>query len=151
MKYYHSYGILCTSFERGGTLRTEARKKAENAFTVGVFLIVVLRFALAFASFGDKGVNPYVFAALDLLSAWPYARYTAKVVIALADYDYSRLARDGALWAFWFLLPYLYLFFAASNVPVALWLGVGLWMGVFGIAAVVGMIRKARKQRATHA
>lgn len=133
--------------DKGETLKTEARKKAENVFTLGVFLVVAVRFVLAFASFGDKGVNPIIFAALDIVSAYPYARYTAKVVIALADYDYSRLARNGAWWLAWFLLPYIYLFYAAENVPSGLWLGVALWMAVFGLAAIVGMIRKARATR----
>lgn len=131
----------------GGTLKIEVRNKLENAFTLTVFLIVVLRFVLAFASFGDKGVNPYIFGALDLVSAYPYARYTAKVVVALADYSYARLSYNGALWLFWFMLPYIYLFIAAKNVPSSLWVGVLAWMGVFGVAAVIGMFRKARAAR----
>jgi hypothetical protein len=128
-------------------LKKETRKKAEGAFTIGVFLIVIARFFLATASFGDRGVNPWIFALLDIVSAWPYAHYTARLVFALALSEYSRIAYNGVMWVFWFLLPYLYLFAAARDVPSTIWLGLALWMSIFGGAAVFGIIRKSRLQR----
>lgn len=119
-----------------------SEKKAERAFTWGIFAFIVLRFVIAWGSFGDKNVNPFIFGFLDAITAWPYAHYTAKTVFALIRSDYKKSGISIAWWLFWFLVPYVYIIMVGQNIPSALWWGLGLWISIMFCVAIFGMIRK---------
>lgn len=122
-------------------------QKVEKAFTGVVLLIIVVRFFVAWGSFGDNNVNPFIFLVCDLVTAWPYAHYTTKTAYALTRYEYRKACVSGLWWFFWFIIPYLYIVYVGQDVPAGLWWGLGAWVSLMLVFGVVGMFRKASRDR----
>jgi hypothetical protein len=83
---------------------------AESVFTWGVFVFVIARAALVWKPLQDGSVNPYIFLALDVLTAYPYAKSWPRLFRSVA----ARRADGVAFWAAVLLgslvAPYLYVF-----------------------------------------
>ena len=123
-----------------------------RAWVIGNIAFSAVRALIAWPTFGRYGVNPWVFLALDILTAPPYGLSQALTVKILRDP--SRPQRDALIWAagviVFFLAPYAYIFAASGDMPLFAYLGVIAWMAVFGILAVVRMYREVRAEHPEH-
>jgi len=118
-----------------------------RAWAVGVILFSVARALIAWPTLGSYGVNPWVFLAVDVVTAPPYGIAQAVTVKILRNR--SRLPRDAAPWALvvvlMFLAPYLYILLASDeDMPALAYAGVAAWALFFGILAVLRMRRQVR-------
>ncbi len=109
-----------------------------RAWAVGIFLFSAARALFAWPTLGRYGVDPWIFLAIDLVTALPYGIAQALTVKTLRDP--TRSASEAVGWAavvvVTFLLPYLYIFMSSGSLPLLATLGVLAWMLVFGILAV---------------
>lgn len=120
-----------------------------RAWTVGILAFSAARALIAWPTLGRYGVDPWLFLALDIVTAFPYGFGQAVTVKIVRDR--SRPASDAVPWAVvvavMFLAPYIYIFLASGSMPALAYLGVLLWMAVFGAFAVVRMVRDIRSGR----
>ncbi|CAN5414654.1 hypothetical protein BH10ACT3_BH10ACT3_09330 [soil metagenome] len=116
------------------------------AWVAGNIAFSAVRALIAWPTFGRYGVNPWVFLALDILTAPPYGLSQALTVKILREQD--RPQSDAFLWAagvvVFFLAPYVYIFAVSGNVPVLAYVGVVAWMLLFGVLAVLRMYRQIK-------
>lgn len=114
---------------------------AESVFTWGVFAYVVIRALTVWKPLQDGQVNPYVFLALDLLTAYPYAKSWPRLIRSIR----SRRADQIVFWAMVLtgsvVLPYLYVFIAGDDIATWVW-----WLfGAFLVMAVVSAAARLRR------
>lgn len=116
---------------------------------MGIFLFSAARALVAWPTLGRYGVNPWVFLAIDIVTALPYGVGQAVTVKILRNR--SRPPTDAVGWAAlvaaMFLAPYVYILVASGDMPLYAYLGVILWMLVFGVLAAVRMRRQVRQDR----
>ncbi len=119
-----------------------------RAWVIGNIAFSAARALIAWPTFGQYGLNPWVFLALDVVTAPPYGLSQALTVKILRDPE--RPASDAVLWCagvvFFFLLPYVYLFGATGDVSPVAYVGVGVWMALFGVLTVVRIVREVRAE-----
>jgi hypothetical protein len=117
-----------------------------RAWVVGNIAFSAGRALIAWPTFGRYGLNPWTFLFLDVITAPPYGLSQALTVKILRDPD--RPAHDSFVWcagvAVFFLLPYVYLFTATGDVPAFAYIGVLLWMAVFGVLTVIRIVKEVR-------
>lgn len=118
----------------------------ERSWIVGVVLFTIFRFFVAYGTLHRYGVNVWFFGAIDLLTAVPYGLGTARVVGSLVDHHYQATARWGAIAAFCFLAPYLYVALAGRThrVPEEVYIVLAVLVVCFGLNATIGIRRKVR-------
>jgi hypothetical protein len=109
----------------------------ERLLIAGIIVCVVSRFVVTWESFGDYGVNPWVFAAIDLATAWPYARAWPRVLRATRERRTDAALRAGLVLAACLAAPYLYVAAAARHAPAELLVGLGAVLAF--AAGLVGM------------
>ncbi len=137
----------------GGALRTWVSDVRSlgifgRAWVLGNVAFSAARALIAWPTFGRYGLDPWTFLALDVITAPPYGLSQALTVKILRDPD--RPARDSLVWCagvvLFFLLPYVYLFTATGDVPGFAYIGVLLWMAVFGVLTVIRIIKEVRAE-----
>ncbi len=115
-----------------------------RAWAIGIILFSAARALIAWPTLGRYGVNPWVFLAVDIVTAPPYGVAQAVTVMVLRDRN--RPQRDAWGWALvvivMFLAPYGYILVSSGELPLLAYLGVGAWMALFGVLAVVRMRRQ---------
>ena len=131
--------------ERGGTW-SDIRSLGVfgRAWSLGILLFSLARALIAWPTLGRYGVDPWLFLAIDIVTALPYGLGQAITVKILRDRE--RSPRDAAFWAIVvavsFLAPYIYIFIASGSMPLLAYLGVLAWMIVFGTLAVIRIRRQ---------
>jgi hypothetical protein len=122
------------------------RALLERSWVVGVVLFTIARFFVAYGTLNRYHVNIWYFGAIDLLTAVPYGIGTARVVGSLVDRHYQATARWGAIAAFCFLAPYLYVALAGRThqVPNEVYVVLGVLVVCFGLNAGIGIRRRVR-------
>lgn len=118
-----------------------------RAWAVGVVLFSVARALLTWPTLSTYGVDPWVFLAIDVITAPPYGVGQALTVKILRDP--SRHTRDATGWAalvvVMFLAPYIYILMASGErMPLAAYVLVALWALLFGTLAIVRMRKQVR-------
>jgi len=123
------------------TVEPSMADKAEKVFTVGIFVYVIARAIPIWRPLQDGSVNPWIFLALDLGTAYPYAKSLPRLLRAIAARRAERIAGWAAVFTGALLLPYLYV--AAVGNDIANW----VWavLGVFLLAAVIGAALRIRR------
>lgn len=119
------------------------------AWVAGVSAFAIARALIAWPTLGRYGVNPWVFLALDVGTAPPYAYGQVKLVKSI-------LKRAHAQTQFWtvvvlvsFLAPYIYVFVAGSGeLPAIGYAIVAVLAGVFGAASIARFRRTLRSEQA---
>ncbi len=118
-----------------------------RAWSVGIIAFSAARALLAWPALGRYGVNPWLFLAIDLLTAPPYGISQAVTVKILRDP--TRPQRDALGWGLvvvaMFLAPYLYIFVGSGEMPRLAYVGLVAWMVVFGAFAVLRTVRQIRE------
>lgn len=102
----------------------------------------VLRFVLAWGSFGRYGVNPWIFGIIDVGTAWPYAKSTAGMVKAGWAGRWAVLGGWALASLAMFFAPYAYLWSAGNGMPGSVRLGLGVIVVVLFAAASAGIVRR---------
>ena len=116
----------------------------KRAWIIGVVGYSILRAVIAWGLFRDYGVNPWVFAVIDIGTAIPYASAVAELPGAIARSAPRAIGRHLVVAVVTFLAPYAYIWIAAEDAPTDLRSGLlVLVVCLFG-AAGVGVWRKSR-------
>lgn len=122
-----------------------------RSWAIGVVLFSAARALVAWPTLGRYGVDPWVFLAIDLLTAPPYGVAQAVTVKILRDA--RRPWHDASVWAgivlAAFLAPYVYVFAASGSLPPLATIGVLVWMCVFGALAAWRTWSQIRSGRST--
>ena len=117
-----------------------------RAWAVGIFLFSAARALIAWPTLGRYGVDPWLFLAIDLVTALPYGIAQALTVKILRDR--SRPPGDSVPWAVvvvvMFVLPYVYIFVSSGSMPLLATVGVVAWMVLFGALAGLRMRRQIK-------
>ena len=118
-----------------------------RAWAIGVVLFSVGRALITWPTLSTYGVNPWVFLAIDVVTAPPYGIAQALTVKILRDR--TRPPRDALIWAVivvvMFLAPYIYIIAASEEqMPLIAYLLVAAWAVVFGTLAVLRMRKQIK-------
>ena len=130
--------------------RGQRRKTLEASWVAGVVVFVVVRFVVAYSALVEYDrLTVVIFGLLDLGTAVPYAIGTARLVTSLVDGDVEIAARWGALAAFCFLAPYLWIAWAGRDgeFPTIVYVVTAILAVCLGINAVLGLRRRVRAER----
>lgn len=119
------------------------------AWIVGVSAFAITRALIAWPTLGRFGVNPWIFLALDVGTAPPYAYGQVRLIK-------SMLNKTHASTQFWtivvlvsFMAPYVYVFIAGSGeLPVVGYVIVGVLALIFGAASAARFRKTLRSQQA---
>ena len=123
---------------------TKQRFNLKTAWIVGVVGYAILRAVIAWGLFRDYGVNPWVFAVIDIGTAIPYATAVAELPGAIARSERRGIIRRLVVAVVTFMAPYAYIWLAAEDAPTDLRGGLlVLVVCLFG-AAGIGVWRKSR-------
>ncbi len=102
--------------------------------TFFIYGYVVGRFISVYGVFAPYHVNPWVFLVLDLVTAWPYAYAIPRLIEALLVKRQERRVEAVIWWASVvaasFAAPYVYVAFAAQNVPWELITGLSVFVAL---------------------
>jgi hypothetical protein len=118
-----------------------------RAWAVGVVLFSVGRALLTWPTLSTYGVNPWVFLAIDVITAPPYGVAQALTVKILRDR--SRPPKDALGWGVlvivMFLAPYGYIIWASEEqMPPVAYALVGAWAILFGTLAFMRMRKQIK-------
>jgi hypothetical protein len=128
-----------------GTLR----RYLTISWVVTIVLFTLARCLVAREALQRYGLNIWVFMAIDLVTALPYAIGVAKVVTSIID-------RDSSAASFWalvagasFLAPYGYIAWAGrgASFPPVVYVVLGVMIVLFGANAVRSVRRSVRNAR----
>lgn len=116
---------------------------------IGLIAYAIVRFFLVGALFASHGVNPWVFLAIDCLTAITYVLGLEHLVVALKDtrFHAGQLLAWGFLAAASFAAPYAYVFVASHTLPDGLALGLGIVIVLLLANAVIGLLKRLRRNR----
>lgn len=118
----------------------------KRAWIAGVVGYSILRAVIAWGLFRDYGVNPWIFAVIDIGTAVPYATAVAELPGAIVGSKASTIGRHVVVAVTTFIAPYGYIWLVADGAPTNLRSGLlVLVVCLFG-AAGVGVWRKMRRQ-----
>ena len=134
------------------------RRKRLELLWIGVgFSYSLFRVWVANVTVKKYGVPILWFAAVEVLSSFPYSLGTARVVARLVDREYPAALRWGLLAAATFVAPEVYIVAASRHhcrrnpechaMPTSVYVVLGLIVVVLGSVAVVGVTRKVKQTR----
>ncbi len=116
-----------------------------RGWLVSVVGYTVARLVVAWGALGSYGVNPVVFAVVDVATAWPYAVATSNVVASAWRGDTRRLLGWAAAALVLFLAPYAYLFAAGAAMPASVRTALAVMVVAIGAMVATGLVRRARR------
>lgn len=118
-----------------------------RAWILGVFAFSVARALVAWPTLSQYGVNPWVFLAIDVVTAFPYAVGQVKVVNGFRYRKYGAVQAWALIVAATFLAPYAYIVLAGQErIPMIVYVVIGLLATVFGAASVMRMRNQYRSE-----
>lgn len=124
------------------------RRKWSRMWALVVVGWSVLRTIIVWAAVGDYGLNPWIYLAIDLVSASTDAVTTPRMVLSFVDGNYRRAAEWAAISLGAFIVPDIYIFVGTRQLPGSIVLVIVGIIAVTFIAAVVAVMRKVKA--ATH-
>ena len=124
-------------------------KRASQIWLVLVLLWAIARALLINKLFGSHGVNGFIYLAVDLASSFPYAIYSARLVITFISREFTNVYRNAILTALFFYIPDVYILVTAQKVPSGLYLILFLTIALFSAFAIATIARDIRNKRRT--
>jgi len=116
-----------------------------RAWIVGVFAFSVARALVAWPTLSQYGVNPWVFLAIDVVTAFPYALGQVKVVNGFRYRQYGAVQLWALVVAATFFAPYAYIVLAGQErIPTIVYVVIGVLATVFGAASLLRMRNQYR-------
>jgi hypothetical protein len=110
---------------------------AESVFTWGVFAYVVVRALTVWQPLQDGQVNPYIFLALDLATAYPYAKSWPRLIRSIRGRRPDRIVFWAMVLLGSVLLPYAYVFIAGDDIATWVWYLFGAFLALAAVSAAV--------------
>ena len=127
--------------------KAERRKRVEHLW-VGITLAWGFgRVLVVWGALGRYGVNPWVYAGIELATSGPYGVATARVVTSLLDRKNQAASRWAALGLAMFLAPDLYIVVAGRGMPTYVYVVVSVLVTTLGALAFFSMRAKVAKGR----
>ena len=122
---------MSASLESEPLVRTlEGRRRLERWWFGLVMAWSAIRVAAVWRWLDIYGVNPLVYALVDVGSSAPYALGSARTIGALIDRKYGRAAMWSLLAAVCFAAPDVYIVAAGHDMP---------W-GVYGVVGAIALL-----------
>jgi hypothetical protein len=116
-----------------------------RAWIIGVFAFSVARALVAWPTLSQYGVNPWVFLAIDVVTAFPYALGQVKVINGFRYHKYAAVQAWSLVVATTFLAPYIYIVLAGKErIPALVYIVIGALALVFGSASILRMRNQYR-------
>ncbi len=116
-----------------------------RAWIVGVFAFSIARALVAWPTLSQYGVNPWIFLAIDVLTAFPYALGQVKVVNGFRFRKYGAVQVWSLVVAVTFLAPYIYIVVAGKErIPTLVYVVIVALAVTFGSASVLRMRNQYR-------
>lgn len=123
-----------------------------KAWILGVFGFSVARALVVWPTLGDRGVNPWIFLIIDVVTAWPYAYGQVRVVKDARSGDWRGVQLWAVITFLAFIAPYAYIISAGSGELGAFaWIIIGVLVVFFGVASVIRIVRQIRAPEETPA
>lgn len=115
---------------------------------MGVVLgYAVIRATLIWKIFAKYGVNPYIYLAVDLVSAYFYAIYSAKLVEEFLRRNYRPTLKYLLLSLLTNFLPDIYVLLTAKEVPEFIFKTFIQIILLLGVITALGVVREIRNRR----
>jgi hypothetical protein len=116
------------------------------SWVIGIVLFTLGRLVVAKGTLEEYGLNLWVFAVIDLVTAVPYALGVAKVVTAMIDRNFAGTTSWAAVAVGSFLAPYLYIAWAGQDAsfPTEVYVALAVLIVIFGGNAILSVRRKVR-------
>lgn len=127
-----------------------ARSKADQAerlFTLGIFAYSLLRVVPVWGAMEEGNVNPWAFLALDVGTAWPYAKSMARTVRSIAGRNIDGVLAWGTVLVGTFLAPYAYVYAVGENIPGYVWGVLGAFIALGAVLATRSIVTGVRAAR----
>ena len=119
------------------------------AWVVGVSAYAVVRALVAWPTLGRYGVNPWVFLAIDLGTAPPYAYAQVQLIKSFGRREYGGVQVWTGIALVSFLAPYVYILIAGSDdlPPLGYAIVIALVL-VFAAASLARFREAVRREQA---
>lgn len=129
----------------------QRRRRLSRMWAGMVVLWSLFRTLLVWAAVGDYGLNPWIYLAIDLVSASIDAVTTPRMVLSFIDDQHRHAVRWAVISLVAFVLPDLYIFVGTRTLPrnvVIIVLGIITLTFAIAVTTVVRKVRAGRKARA---
>ena len=130
---------------------SDARKNIQRLWVVLSVIYGVFRWVLVWHYLKKYGVQPMIFGVIELSSSCGYAIYSGRLVVAAIDQELSRHKRVVMITIMWFILPDVYIFMSAGQMPrtvVGFIVTAVLFTGVIGVTAILRRLKTNSRQSA---
>ncbi len=124
------------------------RRRLSYTWAAVVLAWAFIRTALVWAAVGDYGLNPWIYLAIDLVSATVSAISTPRMVLSFIDEHYVQAVGWAVIALVAFIFPDVYIFLGTRELPTGLIVIICVVIGVTLLASVIGVLRKIHKGRA---
>lgn len=124
------------------------RRRLSYTWAAVVLAWAFIRTALVWAAVGDYGLNPWIYLAIDLVSATVSAISTPRMVLSFIDEHYVQAVGWAVIALVAFIIPDVYIFLGTRELPAGLIVIICAVIGVTLLASVIGVLRKIHKGRA---
>jgi hypothetical protein len=111
----------------------------------------VIRTLVVWSVVGDYGLNPWIYLAIDLVSACIDAITTPRMVLSFIDDQYRNAAKWAIISLVAFIIPDLYIFLGTRELPRRIVIIVCVIISITLLAGVISVVRKVRVGRAAKA
>ena len=130
-------------------IKSEEHKKLIERWWIAIVLVWgVIRAFLVDKTFAKYGVNPWVYLAIDMLIAVPYAISTSKFVFALIEKHFKNSMKWGASAILFHYIPDSYILATARSVPRTLFDGFLFAVAVFTLLGAREVVIKMKTGKA---
>jgi hypothetical protein len=127
--------------------KAERRKRVEHLWVAITLAWGFCRVLVVWGALGRYGVNPWVYAGIEIVTSGPYGVATARVVTSLLDRKKQAASRWAALGLAMFLAPDLYIVAAGRGMPTYVYVVVSVLVTTLGTLALLSMRAKVCKGR----
>lgn len=115
------------------------------AWIGGIVAFAAARSLAVAPTLGPYGIDPWVFFALDVGSAFPFGYGQLRILRGLRASDYAAVQRWSGVTTLAFLSPYAYALLGAQRpMPMVVYLVVVAFLALFGVATLLRMRHSLR-------
>jgi hypothetical protein len=129
-------------------LKNEKHRQLVERWWIAIVIVWDLIKTLAVdKTFAKYGVNPYIYLAIVVSIAVPYAKSTAKMLFAILANHWRNALSYGAVAVVLHFVPDIYILLNAKQVPRSLYDSFIVMVIIFTIFAVHGVVTHVRTNR----
>ena len=129
-------------------IKSERHRRLIERWWIALVLIWdILKTLVVDKTFAHFGVNPYIYFAIVITIAVPYAISTAKMLFAIISNHWRHALSYGFIAATLHFVPDIYILATARKVPRSLFDSFIVMIIIFTIFAIHGITAKVREHR----